>query len=167
VSGGVAGAAARCGQRREAGAPLDLGPYHVDDLVWQAGNALVAEVDGDAGLLLLQLAGRRLGGGAQVAAGVLEGGFGQGHDLVVRDGRGRVVAHCGRGLRGEPGDAAGESVADMLLAGGARRGQDRTGQDSGREKYRMKSAVTQCVVRSTGAAPTSLAWPAGTRLRPL
>jgi hypothetical protein len=170
VSGVVAAAAAameRWGQK--AGAPLNLGPYHVNDFIGQTGNVLVAEVDGDAGLLLLQLARRRLGSSAEVAAGVLKGGFGQCHDLVVRNGRGRVVAHCWWGQRGEPGDAAAEKVADMLLAGGARRGQDttrrdkagqdrkgqgrtgqdRTGEDSGRVKYRMKSTVTQCVVRST------------------
>jgi hypothetical protein len=81
-----------------AGAPLNLCADDIDDLIRQAGDVLVAEVDGDAGLLLLQFAGRGLGGGAlaEVAAGVLEGGFGEGHDLVVGDGRGRVVAHCGR-----------------------------------------------------------------------
>lgn len=100
-------------------APLDLGTDHVDDLVRQAGNVLVAEVDGDAGLLLLLclLLRLRLGrllaiargirGGVacaalgDVLAGLGEGGLGQGHDLVVRDGRGRVVAH-GRG-RGRAG----------------------------------------------------------------
>jgi hypothetical protein len=104
-----------------AGQPLNLGADHIDDLVRQAGNVLVAQVDGDARLLLLHVAGGGLGGGtlADVAAGMLEGGLGQGHNLVVRDGRGGVVAHCGRGQRG-PGGAAAASLTYMLRAGGAR-----------------------------------------------
>jgi hypothetical protein len=43
--------------------PLDFGAYDVDDLFGQTGNVLVAQVDCDAGLLLLQLA-RCLGSGA-------------------------------------------------------------------------------------------------------
>jgi hypothetical protein len=60
---------------RRAGEPLNLSANHIDDLIWQAGNVLVAEVDGDAGLLLLHFSGRRLGGGtlADVAAGVRKG----------------------------------------------------------------------------------------------
>jgi hypothetical protein len=90
--------------------PLNLGADHIDDLVGQAGNALVAEVDGDARLLLLLLevargtgygvvAGAALG---DVLAGLGEGGLGEGHDLVVRDGRVGVVAHDGSdcGVRG-------------------------------------------------------------------
>lgn len=98
-----------------AGAPFNLGADHVNDLVGQAGNVLVAEVDGDA-RLLLQFARGGVGGGAvgDVLAGVLEGGLGEGHDLVVRDGRRRVVAH-GERARGRPGDAAAWRVADMLL----------------------------------------------------
>jgi hypothetical protein len=97
-----------------ADAPLDLGADHIDDLVRQARDVLVAEVDGDAGLLLLDFSRGALGGGAEVAAAVVEGGLCEGHDLVVRDGRGRVVAHyCGR-RRQEPGGAA-ERRADMLL----------------------------------------------------
>jgi hypothetical protein len=65
----------------------------------------VAEVDGDAGLLLLDFSRGGLGGGAEVAAGMS-------NDGVVGDGRGRVVAHCGRRQR-EPGGAA-ERRADML-----------------------------------------------------
>jgi hypothetical protein len=38
--------------------PLDFGAYDVDDLFGQTGNVLVAQVDCDAGLLLLQLAAR-------------------------------------------------------------------------------------------------------------
>jgi hypothetical protein len=119
----------RHGWDRRAGRPFNLSADDIDDLVWQAGNVLVAEVDGDAGLLLLHLSGRRLGGSplADVAAGVLKGGLCEGHDLIVRDGRGGVVAHC-RGGQKEPGGAAAESVVDMLLAGGAR---------AARAKYRM------------------------------
>jgi hypothetical protein len=93
-------------------APLDLGADHIDDLVRQAGNVLVAEVDGDAGLLLLDFSWGGLGGGAEVAAGMFESGLCQRNNGVVGDGRGRVVAHCGRRQR-EPGDAA-ERRADML-----------------------------------------------------
>jgi hypothetical protein len=75
----------------------------------------VAEVDGDARLLLRLLlllllevargtgdgvlAGAALG---DVLAGLGEGGLGEGHDLVVRDGRVGVVAHDGSacGVRG-------------------------------------------------------------------
>jgi hypothetical protein len=112
----------------------------------------VAEVDGDAGLLLLHVAGRRLGGGAlaDVAAGVLEGGLGQGHDLVVRDGRGGVVAHCGREKRG-PGGAAAASVADMLRAGESGERGARTGRTA-RVTGRMMSPAAQ-----QGALLTSLA----------
>lgn len=92
--------------------PFNLGPDDIDDLVREAGNVLVAQVNGDA-RLLLQLAGRICGGGpvGDVLAGVLEGGLGEGHDLVVGDGRGRVVAHGERAgtrsARGEGGEAGG------------------------------------------------------------
>ena len=97
-----------------AGAPLNLRPDHIDDLVRQAGNILVAKVNGDAGLLLLELARCRLGGGPDVAARVLEGGLGEDHHLVVRDGRRRVVAHCERGRRQPRGAGAG-GVAVMVV----------------------------------------------------
>ena len=110
----------RSPQARRAGAraPLNLGADDIDDLIRQAGNVLVAEVYGDAGLLLLQLSRCGLGGGAlaDVAAGVVEGGLGEGHDLVVGDGRGRVVAHRERGHR-EPGGAVGERTVHIVCAG--------------------------------------------------
>lgn len=97
--------------------PFNLGPDDIDDLVRQAGNVLVAQVNGNAGLLLLQLA-RRLCGSAvvDVLAGVLEGRLGECHHLVVRDGRGRVVAHDerARSVRGESIMAV--VVAYMLFA---------------------------------------------------
>lgn len=73
----------------------------------------MAEVDGDAGLLL-QFSGGGVGGGAvgNVLAGLLEGGLCEGDHLVVGDGR--VVAHSER-ARGRAGEAAAE-VADMVRA---------------------------------------------------
>jgi hypothetical protein len=64
--------------------PFNLCPDNIDDFVRQAGNVLVAQVNRNARLLLLQLS-RRLGGDAvvDVLAGVLKGRLGQGHDLVV------------------------------------------------------------------------------------
>lgn len=80
------------------------------------GNVLVAQVDGDAGLLL-QLAGRLCGGAlGDVLAGVLEGGLCKGHDFVVRDGRGRVVAHGERARDQRGGSGARRVVAYMLFA---------------------------------------------------
>jgi hypothetical protein len=104
----------------------------------------VAEVDGDAGLLLLHLARGGLGSSAEVAATMLEGSLGDFDYLGVfeyllracrivtrrhicggvgrvlsRDGRGRVVAHCGR-RQWEPGGAAAAGRADMSQA---RRGE--------------------------------------------
>jgi hypothetical protein len=86
--------------------PLDLSADHINDLVGQPSDALVAEVDGDARLLLLEVA-RGAGGVADAAMGDVlvglgEGGLCKGHHLVVRDGRGRVVAH-GQGTRGPRG----------------------------------------------------------------
>ena len=85
-------------KRKWVGVPFNLGPDDIDDLVRQAGNVLVAQVDGDARLLLLQFPWC-LGSGAvvDVLAGVFKSRLGQRHDLVIRDGRGRVVAHGERG----------------------------------------------------------------------
>jgi hypothetical protein len=126
VSVGLVGGGSRkrCGHRTAS--PLNLGPDHIDDLIRQAGNVLMAEVDGDSGLLLLQFSGCRLGGGADVAAGMFECGLRQFDNLGVRDGRGRVVAHDGGDEQGGPGDTAADGVADMLLAGGARTGRVRS-----------------------------------------
>lgn len=76
----------------------------------------MAQVNRNAGLLLLQFPGR-LGGGAvvDVLAGMLKGRLGQGHDLVVRDGRGRVVAHGERARRVRGGGARVVVVAYMLF----------------------------------------------------
>ena len=89
--------------------PFNLGTDDIDNLVGQAGNALVAEVNGDARLLLLLLleVARGAGGVADAAlrdvlVGLGEGGLGEGDHLVVRDGRGGVVAH-GQGTRGPRG----------------------------------------------------------------
>lgn len=95
------------------GTPFDLDPDNVNDLIWQAGNVLVTEVNGDT-RLLLQFAGGRVGSGAvgDVLAGVLEGGLCEDDDLVVGDGRGRVVAHDERAGR-RPGEKAAQRAADM------------------------------------------------------
>jgi hypothetical protein len=96
--------------------PLDLVPDDIDDLVRQAGDVLVAQVNRDARLLLLQLPGR-LGGGAvvDVLAGVLEGRLGQGHHLVVRDGLGHVVAHCER-ARGRHSGGTGTRAGAYIVS---------------------------------------------------
>ena len=98
--------------------PLNLGPDDIDDLVRQAGNVLVAQVDGDSGLLLLllQFPGRLSGRAVvDVLAGVLEGGLCEGHDLVVRDGRGCVVAHGERRARGQRGESVERAVVAYML----------------------------------------------------
>jgi hypothetical protein len=100
---------------RQGHVPFNLGPDDIDDLVWQAGDVLVTQVNRNTGLLLLQFPGR-LGGGAvvEVLAGVLKGRLGQGHDLVVRDGRGRVVAHDERARIVRGGCRRDVAVAYML-----------------------------------------------------
>jgi hypothetical protein len=50
----------------------------------------------------------------EVLAGVLKGRLGQGHDLVVRDGRGRVVAHDERARIVRGGCRRDVAVAYML-----------------------------------------------------
>lgn len=94
------------------GAPLDLQPDDIDNLVRQTRYVLVAEVDGNAGMLLLQFAGSIWAALADVLAGVVEGGLCEGDDLLVRNGHGRVVAHDER--RSERRTAANK-CADMLM----------------------------------------------------
>ena len=99
------------------GVPLNLDADHINDLVWQAGNALMTEVDGDARLILLELlAGSGWVGGlgtlADVFAGMGEGGFGEGHDLVVRNRH--VVAHDGR-LQDRKYGRGGETSALVVM----------------------------------------------------
>jgi hypothetical protein len=116
------GSRKRCWRRTAA--PLNLSTNYIDNLIWQAGNILVAEIDGDARLLLLQFSRCRLGSCADVAEGMLESRFCEPNYLSVRDGLGRVVAHyCGREQK-RPGGAVAEGVADMLHAGGARTGRE-------------------------------------------
>lgn len=103
----------RC--RQSASEPLNLGTYHVDDLVRQAGDVLVAEVDCDSGLLLLQLSRGGLGGGADVTAGVLESRACQLDHLLVRDGRGRVVAHGERARYGRSGSVWSRVIVAYML----------------------------------------------------
>jgi hypothetical protein len=101
-------------QARAAGAcvPFNLGPDDIDDLVRQAGNVLVAQVNRNTWLLLLQFPGR-LGGRTMVnvLAGVLKGRLGECHHLLVRDGRGRVVAHDERTRT-----VRGESIMAVVVA---------------------------------------------------
>lgn len=98
--------------RGSAVAPLDLHADHIDDLVRQTRYVLVAEVDGDAGVMLLHISGSIRATLADVLAGVVEGGLCEGDHLVVRNGHRRVVAHDER--RSEKQTAA-ESCADMLM----------------------------------------------------
>lgn len=111
--------------------PLNLGMDDIDDLVGQAGNVLVAEVDGDAGLLLLQLAGR-LGGGTvvDVLPRMLKGGLCEGHDLVVGNGRGRVVAH-GEQARGQRGGWGPKRVVAYMLLAATAKGRVQSGTGRG------------------------------------
>jgi len=96
--------------------PFNLSPDDINDLVRQAGNVLVAQVDGDARLLLLQFP-RRLGSGAvvDVLAGVFKSRLGQRHDLVVRDGRGRVVAHGERARYRRSGSVFSDVIVAYML----------------------------------------------------
>lgn len=95
----------------QQGAPLDLDADDINNLVGQADDILVAEVDGDAGLLLLQVSGRIRATLADVLRVV--GGLCEGDHLVVGDGHRRVVAHDER--RSEGRTAAAERRADMLM----------------------------------------------------
>ena len=88
VCQGLRGSTRACGD-----APLDLGADDIDDLVRQARNVLVAQVDGDARVLLLHLAGGVGAALADVLARVREGGLCEGDHLLVGNGHGRVVAH--------------------------------------------------------------------------
>jgi hypothetical protein len=92
-------------------APLDLHPNNIDHLVRQACYVLVAEVDGDAGVVLLHISGSIWASLADVLARVVEGGLCKGDHLLVRDGHRRVVAHDER--RSERRAAKG--CADMLM----------------------------------------------------
>lgn len=113
-----------CGQRISLG-PLDFGADDIDDLVRQARNVLVAQVDGDARVLLLHLAGGVGAALADVLARVREGGLCEGDHLLVGNGHGRVVAHDRdrdrdrhrNGRRAERRAAAAEEEegADMLM----------------------------------------------------
>lgn len=108
-------------------APLDLCADDIDNLIGQAGNALVAEVDGDAGLLRLQVAGGRgclCSAVVDVVAGLFEGGLCEGHDLVVGDGRGHVVAHGDwrGGSRGGGSMLVAALLVDVLVGPGRGRG---------------------------------------------
>jgi len=95
--------------------PLDLGTDHIDDFVGQAGDVLVAKVYGDARLLrLLRLQVSRGIGGlgstvGDVVARLLESSLGEGHDIVIGDGRGRVVAH------GKRDEERGQWVSERKL----------------------------------------------------
>lgn len=115
------------GQRGEQvvreGQALNLGADYVDDVVGQAGNVLMAQVDGDAWLLWLLWRMLRLlcqlwllwwlwlwrgggvdGGGGAVAsvlARVLKGSLGEGEHVGIGHGRGSVEAHAERGSEGE------------------------------------------------------------------
>jgi hypothetical protein len=109
MTGAVASASSL---RGSAVAPLDLHPDDIDDLVWQARYVLVAEVDGDARVVLLHVSGSVWATLADVLAGVVEGGLCEGDHLLVRDGHRRVVAHDER--RSERRTAA-ERCADMLM----------------------------------------------------
>jgi hypothetical protein len=81
----------------------------------------VAEVDGDARVLLLHLAGGVWAALADVLARVREGGLCEGDHLLVGNGHGRVVAH-GRDRDGRRAErrAAAEEGADMLRLAQAR-----------------------------------------------
>ena len=72
----------------------------------------MAEVDGNAGVLLLQFSGGIWATLADVLAGVVEGGLCEGDDLLVRDGHRRVVAH---GERRSERRRAAKRCADMLM----------------------------------------------------
>ena len=93
-------------------APLDLYPDHINNLIRQARYILVAEVDGDAGVVLLHISGSIWATLADVLAGMIEGGLCKGDHLLVRDGHRRVVAHDER--RSERQTAA-KQCADMLM----------------------------------------------------
>ena len=96
-------------------APLDLGTDDIDDLVRQARNVLVAQVDGDARVLLLDLARGVWAALADVLARVREGGLCEGDHLLVGNGHGRVVAHdSDRDGRRAERRAVVEEGADML-----------------------------------------------------
>lgn len=95
--------------------PLDLSADDIDNLVREPGNALVAQVNGDAGLLRLQIPlgiGGLGGAVVDVVAGLLEGGLCEGHDLVVGDGGERVVAH------GERCGGRSQRAGEECLGGG-------------------------------------------------
>jgi hypothetical protein len=106
----------------------------------------VAEVDGDAGLLRLQVAGhsgRLCGAVCDVVARLAEGGLCQGHHLVVGEGRGDVVAHGdGGGERwrraGEDclGVGGGSMLGGMLAGAGRARAGPGRGRGEGEERAR-------------------------------
>jgi hypothetical protein len=77
----------------------------------------VAQVDGDARVLLLHFAGGVWAALADVLARVREGGLCEGDHLLVGNGHGRVVAHGRDGRRAERRAAAEEEEegADMLM----------------------------------------------------
>lgn len=96
--------------------PLNLEADNINDLVWQMSNALVAEVDGDARLILKLLAGSGWVGGLGTLADFFtrlgEGGLCEGDDLVVNSGN--VVTHDGR-VQGTENGRGGEERSALLV----------------------------------------------------
>lgn len=130
--------------------PFNFGPDDINNLVGQAHNALVAEVNGDSGLLLLQFSGSLCcicGSLRDVVSGLRNGGPRESHHLVVRDGRRDVVAHRERAE--ESVEAAAErtdwpSFMVVSWAGGGGQKAQQTVQSKGINLHSLQAQGAAC-----------------------